>query len=119
MIALYYKLKMFFENKYFNKKYKNLKPKIYYDKRYNMYVNPLYINERGDSDYVCAQTAHGGCIYPYLIDNICEHEHSISAVFIRAYNDAENFSISEPDKIYYSKQELDFIDKLVKQGKSK
>lgn len=117
MINLYYKLKNFFENNYFDKKYKNLEPKIYYDKKYDMYVNPLYINERGDIDYVCAETARGGCIYPYLIDNNHEHEHSISEVYLLAYNYPERFSISEQDKIYYSEQELNFINQLIKKGK--
>ena len=117
MFKFYYKLKYFFENNYFNKKYKKLKPYIYYDKKYNIYINPLCINERGDIDYVCGETVQGGCIYPYLIDGESEHEHSISAVFLHAYNNAEKFSISPKDKIYYSKQELDFINKLIQQGK--
>lgn len=72
---------------------------------------------RKEIDYICAEIALGGCIYPYLIDNNHKHEHSISEIYLIAYNYAERFSISEQDKIYYSEQELNFINQLIKKGK--
>ncbi|MBC3804042.1 hypothetical protein GH808_06275 [Acetobacterium fimetarium] len=112
----YWEARRALEEHYFKRKYFNCMPKIYYDQRHDAYVNPKIITERGCAEYVCSESVCYGPIYHYNINGSETHEHTIAAVFIDAYNDAEIFSLSEEHIEQYSKQELVMIYKLVKQG---
>lgn len=113
----YWNIKYALENSYFKRKYANLTPKIYYDRKYRTYVNPKNLDERGCAEYVCSEAVRWGVIYVYNINGSETHAHTIDAVFIDAHNKSEAFSISEEYQKQYSMQELDLINILVIQGK--
>lgn len=113
----YWNMMLALQEHYFKRKYSNRTPKIYYDQRHRVYVNPKIISERGCAEYVSSESVGEWVFYAYKINGTETHAHSITAVFIEAYNNSETFSISEEHKEQYSKQELDMIYKLVKQGK--
>lgn len=110
---LYYRLR----NIYFIKKYSNKVPKIYYDKKYSCYINPQKIDEYGSCEYICSELVQSGVHYSYYLGECRSHAHTISEVFLLAYNKAEIFSIRKEDENEYSTQELEFIKKLINQGK--
>ena len=99
------------------KKYSPKVPKIYYDEKFQCYVNPIKIHEYGCLEYVCSEITWSGLYYTYNLNGRKTHGHTIGEAFLSAYNDAEIFSIPEESKTQYSKQELEFIKKLVTQGK--
>ncbi len=105
------------EKNHFKRKYEKLPPKIYYDRKYRCYVNPVLLHNRGSLEDICYDTVRSGCLYLYCLDGEKRHAHTIPEVFKTAYNDAELFSIDAVDKQLYSEQELELIHKLVEQGK--
>lgn len=115
---LYWKLKRSYEKHYFANKYSKLVPQIYYDKKYNCYIYPKVIDEQGCCEYICGEVVKSGCIYFYCLNDKKQHQHTISEVFLLAYNESEIFSIDTEDEILYSNQELEMICKLVEQGKT-
>lgn len=117
IFSWYWNIKVALENSYFKRKYSNLTPMIYYDRKYQVYVNPKLIDERGCAEYVCSESVCDSLIYSYIIDRVNTHAHTISEVFLDAYNTSETFLISDEYREQYSKQEFDLICKLVNQGK--
>ena len=95
--ALYHKRHY---DKYFMRKYADKPPLIYYDKKTDCYVHPK-----------------SGLHYSYYLGENRDHAHTISEVFLLAYNKAENFSIHKENEVEYSRQELELIKSLINQGK--
>lgn len=114
--SIYWKIYYYYTDNYFEKKYSKRPPKIYYDKKYNEYVHP-HINDMGSIETLCSELAIYSVTYNYELNGKYEHCHSISEVFIRAYNDSETFVIPQDCKNEYSQQELTMIEKIVKRGK--
>lgn len=115
MERLYWKMRYAYEEWYFNRKYGNERPGIYYDKKFRVYINPRIPIERSSSlVYVCCETVRDGIIYNYVIEGRYTHAHMIDEVFKDAYNYAESFEIL--DEQQYSNQELNLIKKLKNQG---
>lgn len=115
---IYWKIRYFLEDKYFENKYSKLKPQIYYDRMHKIYVNPVVIKERSKLlELVCEETARTGLLYCYNIGEKDLHDHSFAPVLQAAYNYAEQFFIPVEYEDEYSVQELNFIHKLVEQGK--
>lgn len=106
----------FYRNNYFDKKYSKRKPQIYYDKKYKNYVHP-YINDITDIETLCSDLVMYSITYNYELNGKLEHVHTISEVFICAYNNSEIFFIPEDCKNEYSQQELIMIEKIVRKGK--
>lgn len=79
---VYWKLYYFLRNIYFIKKYSNKVPKIYYDKKYNCYINPQKINEYGCCEYVCSELVQQGVHYSYYLSERRYHVHTINEVFL-------------------------------------
>lgn len=115
--GFYFNIFYRYENYYFKRRYLNLPSKIYYDRKFKTYVNPKIIDERGCLEYICSETVCDGVFYNYQIEGKDVHAHVISEVFIDAYNCAETFLIPKDYEYQYSIQELNFINKLVNQGK--
>ena len=115
MEGLYWKIRYAYEAWYFKRKYATKVPKIYYDKKFRVYVNPKVLEEKDSClEYVCSETVRYSLIYIYSIKGKDTHAHTITEVFKDAYNYAETFKILDEDQ--YSKQELELINKLIKQG---
>lgn len=115
---LYWKFKYNHKKRYFTKKYSELTPRIYYDKKYHCYINPEIIDEQGDCAYICAETAKSGCLYLFVLNGEKKHAHTIDEVFLASYNYSEIFSIDKEDETQYSNQELELIKELVECGKT-
>jgi hypothetical protein len=92
---IYWKIYYWLKSHYFKRKYSKLPPKIYYDRKHNVYINPKLIDERGFAEYVCGESARSGVFYDYEIEGNSTHAHAISEVFLDAYNYSETFAISE------------------------
>ena len=114
---VYWKFHQLLRDRYFFRKYSNRAPTIYFDKKYNCFISSQNVREYGCCEYVCSELTHSGLHYSYYLDECQSHAHTINEVFLLAYNKAEIFSIHEKDEIEYSRQELEFIKKLIKQGK--
>lgn len=104
-------------DKYFMKKYADKPPLIYYDKKTDCYIHPQKISEYGCCEYICSELAKSGVHYSYYLGENRDHAHTISEVFLLAYNKAEFFSIHKENEVEYSRQELELIKNLINQGK--
>ena len=71
--------------------------------------------ESGDIEYVCAEFAKKGLIYPFRTDSDetawHDHEHTFAGVLESLVEAPEHFSIHGFEE-YYSKQEIAFLDKV-------
>ncbi len=114
---VYWKFYNLLRDRYFFNKYSKSVPAIYFDKKYNCFISSQNVREYGCCEYVCSELTQSGVHYSYYLGECQSHAHTISEVFLLAYNKAEIFSIHEKDEIEYSRQEFEFIKKLIKQGK--
>lgn len=106
--------------RYFKWKYGRLAPRIYYDRRYRAYVAPTVMDEFGGIggiETVCHALASWNLCYGFEIHGEHTHTHSFDEVLRSAYNQAESFSIPKEYEPEYSAQELEWISRLVRQGK--
>ncbi|MEG2090133.1 hypothetical protein [Niameybacter sp.] len=117
MRKLYWKIRYTYERWYFENKYGNRKNKVYYDKRYDCYVCPKLLDERGPVEYVIAELTRTGLIYKYKLNGEWAHDHFFVEVLLNAYNEAEVFEIPQEVEYQYSQQELDMLRKAVEAGK--
>lgn len=117
---------MFFEKIYWELRYairrkklnrhKNKKPYIYWDRNLKEYVNPLLLEESTDNlTYLCSELARTSPYYSYRVGNKRHHTHQIDELFMEAYNYAERFRLEDKEQL--SKQELEIVERLVRQGK--
>lgn len=96
--------------------HKNKKPYIYWDNKLKEYVNPLMLGESTDNlTYLCSELARKSPYYSYWIGSKHHHTHQIEDLFKEAYNHAERFRLDDAEQL--SKQELEIVNRLVKQGK--
>ncbi|MGL5675879.1 MAG: hypothetical protein ACRDDX_05680 [Cellulosilyticaceae bacterium] len=100
-----------------DRKYSNKKNKVYYDKRYQCYVCPKLIEERGSVEYVIAELTHTGLIYEYKIDGKWSHDHFFAGGLLEAHNEANIFEIPQEAEHQYSQQALEMVRKAVGKGK--
>lgn len=104
-----------YEKWYFKHHYRGKQAKIYYDKKFKTYVNPLLLEENSSSlIYVCSELVRDSLYYEYSIVSKHHHAHIIDQVFEDAYNHAETFQIE--NEAEFSQQELRVIHKLVERG---
>ncbi|MGL4362447.1 MAG: hypothetical protein ACRCSG_04090 [Cellulosilyticaceae bacterium] len=112
---IYWDIRYGFRNWHLTTKYKNKKPLIYWDKPLKEFVNPLLLNESSDNlTYLCSELARRSPYYSYLIKGNHQHSHMVESVFRDAYNHAEYFELADEDQ--FSKQELEIINRLIRQG---
>lgn len=112
---IYWDIRYGLRNWYLTTKYKRKKPLIYWDKKLKEFVNPLIPNESSNNlMYLCSELARKSPYYSYLIKGKHQHSHTIGKVFKDAYNCSEHFQLEDEEQ--FSKQELEIIARLVKQG---
>lgn len=102
MRSLYWKIRYAYEKWYFNKKYAKRKNNVYYDKRYQCYVCPKLIEERGPLEYVIAELTRTGLIYKYKLNGQWTHDHIFAGVLLNAYNKGDVFEVPQEVEYQYS-----------------
>jgi len=101
------------------KKYKDVSmPKKIYSKILKRDVYVLYGEFYENAMYALTSIFYGSFYYQFSgdgVENSCEHshQHDFEAVIDDIFSNFDNFIIYDFQKQFYSKQELDFIDKLV------
>lgn len=106
-----------FRQRYLRRTYAGKPPKIYYDRRCQVYISPAKLSEDGDILWVCSELAGTSLLYEYCLGEQETHTHGFDGVLRDAYDYAETFSIPERCREQYSAQELDLLDKLVQRGR--
>ena len=110
--GIYWRIRHRLTDLYFHLRYSRRPPGIYYDRIFNVYVNPEMIEERGPLFYVLCETARDGLIYHYRIGSTASHVHCFDTVMLLAYENGAAFSIPEEYRNEYSEQELELLHSL-------
>lgn len=105
------------KSRYLRQEYGALPPGIYYDRRYRIHVAPAAIGEPGSVEWVCQALTAKNLIFHFMVNGQREHAHTFDAVLLRAYNQAEAFSIPRDYEKEYSAQELAWAASVAERGR--
>lgn len=70
--------------------------------------------EDGNINYIFSEYVWKSLIYHYCLGGVRTHSHSFDAVLWDAFYDADSFEVPEGDREEYSRQQLEWLDVLVK-----
>lgn len=101
---------------YYNEKYAHLPLRIYFDERENVYVH-MGMGLMSNSLTEFFETITGyGYSFPYRIGDYDCHQHDFEYVLFDAYRYPGQLYIPEADKSNYTKQQLEWIDRMIVKG---